>query len=153
MRTELTVMVDIDINKKIYPDITPENVLDNIVIQNSGVIDGFELTTDINGLDNRKDYFLTLANITNKKVIKDKKTEPKVVKLDIVENSSKNLEHKILKTYYLLSPNEEKLSRLKFSVGFSHILDGVPIKGIADIHWFIKKNFQTINFERTEIEW
>ncbi len=71
MKIELTVIADVFIDENSFPNIAPKNVLDGVIIQNSDIIDGFEITTNIPNLDNTKDYFFTSARIAKKKIIKD----------------------------------------------------------------------------------
>lgn len=69
MKIELKIIADIDIDKDEYPDITPEKVLDGVRVYESDVIDGFEITTSIRGLDNTQDFFLKNAVIEEKQLV------------------------------------------------------------------------------------
>lgn len=69
MKCEIVLSVEINIDKKEYPNVSEKDVLDNLIIQDSDVIDGFELTTEIRGYDNANDYFLKNARIVSKKQI------------------------------------------------------------------------------------
>lgn len=72
MKIELTVTADVSIDNSLYPDITPERILEAVVVRDSDLVDGFEITTDIDSLDNTKNFFLTSAKIAKKRLIKDK---------------------------------------------------------------------------------
>lgn len=72
MKIELTVIADVFIDENSYPNIAPKNVLDGVTIQNSDIIDGFEITTNIPNHDNTKDFFFTSAKITKRRIINDK---------------------------------------------------------------------------------
>ena len=71
MKIEFKITADVEIDQKKYPNITPEMILDGIRIYESDVIDGFEVTTSINGLDNTSDFFLKNAAIEEKHLILD----------------------------------------------------------------------------------
>ena len=71
MKFELTIVADVFIDENSYPTIAPNDVLKGVIIQNSDIIDGFEITTSIPNLDNTKDFFFTSAKIMKKKLIKD----------------------------------------------------------------------------------
>lgn len=49
--------------------ITPEDVLQAIILQNSDIIDGFELTTTLPGFDCAFDYFLCNGKIISKEFV------------------------------------------------------------------------------------
>lgn len=69
MKIELKIIADIDIDQEEYPDITPEIVLDGVRVYESDVVDGFEITTSIRGLDNTNDFFLKNAVLEDKQLI------------------------------------------------------------------------------------
>lgn len=69
MKCEIVISVEICIDKKEYPNVSEKDVLDNLIIQDSDIIDGFELTTEIRDYDNAKDYFLKNARIISKRKI------------------------------------------------------------------------------------
>lgn len=69
MKIELKIIADIDIDQDEYPDITPEEVLNGVRVYESDVVDGFEITTSINGLDNTQDFFLKNAVLEEKQLI------------------------------------------------------------------------------------
>lgn len=71
LKIELTITADVFIDKNSYPNIAPNDVLNGVIIQNSDIIDGFELTTSIPNTDNTKDFFFTSAKITKRKLIKE----------------------------------------------------------------------------------
>ena len=74
MKIEFKITADVEIDKRKYPDITPETVLDGIRIYESDVIDGFEVTTSINGLDNTNDFFLKNAVLEEKQLIAEQES-------------------------------------------------------------------------------
>lgn len=69
MKIELNIIIDAFIDKEEYPHISPEKLVDSIIIRNSDVFDGFEITTKIDGLDETKDFFLNSAKIKTKKLV------------------------------------------------------------------------------------
>lgn len=69
MQIEITIAADIVIDENKHPNITPDDLLKGVVIRNSDVVDGFELTTNIDGFDNTVDFFLQKAKITKKSLI------------------------------------------------------------------------------------
>lgn len=69
MKIELKIIADIDIDQDEYPNITPETVLDSVRVYESDVVDGFEITTSIKGLDNTSDFFLKNAVLEEKQLI------------------------------------------------------------------------------------
>ena len=58
MQIEITIAADIVIDENKHPNITPDDLLKGVVIRNSDVVDGFELTTNIDGFDNTVDFLL-----------------------------------------------------------------------------------------------
>lgn len=71
MKIELKIIADIDIDQDEYPDMTPEKVLDGVRVYESDVVDGFEITTSIKGLDNTQDFFLKNAVLEEKQLIEE----------------------------------------------------------------------------------
>lgn len=69
MKIRLTVEMDVDIDTEEYPDMTEEEVRRAVVIQDSDVIDGFEITTNHPDYDNTNDFFLSNAVIVKKELI------------------------------------------------------------------------------------
>lgn len=69
MKYEIVLSIEIDIDKNEYPDVTDKDVVEGLIIQDSDIVDGFELTTAVRGYDNTKDYFLKNAKIINKNII------------------------------------------------------------------------------------
>lgn len=74
MKIEFKITADIEIDQEEYPDITPEKILESIRIYESDVIDGFEVTTSINGLDNTSDFFLKNAVLEEKQLIAEQES-------------------------------------------------------------------------------
>ena len=69
MKIKLKIIADLDIDQDEYPNITPETVLDGVRAYESDVVDGFEITTSIKGLDNTQDFFLKNAVLEEKQLI------------------------------------------------------------------------------------
>lgn len=69
MKIKLKIIADLDIDQDEYPNITPETVLDGVRVYESDVVDGFEITTSIKGLDNTQDFFLKNAVLEEKQLI------------------------------------------------------------------------------------
>lgn len=74
MKIEFKITADVEIDQEEYPDITPEKILESIRIYESDVIDGFEVTTSINGLDNTSDFFLKNAVLEEKQLIAEQES-------------------------------------------------------------------------------
>lgn len=68
-KIRITIEMDVDIDTEEYPDITEEEVRKAVVIQNSDVIDGFEITTNHPRYDNTCDFFLSNGVIVKKELI------------------------------------------------------------------------------------
>ncbi len=69
MKIRLTLEMDVDIDAEEYPDMTEEEVRKAVVIQDSEVIDGFEITTRHPHYDNTNDFFLSNGVIVKKELI------------------------------------------------------------------------------------
>ena len=69
MKIKLKIIADLNIDQDEYPNITPETVLDGVRVYESDVVDGFEITTSIKGLDNTQDFFLKNAVLEEKQLI------------------------------------------------------------------------------------
>lgn len=69
MKIRLTVEMDVDIDTEEYPDMTEEEVRKAVVIQDSDVVDGFEITTSHPHYDNTNDFFLSNGVIVKKELI------------------------------------------------------------------------------------
>ena len=67
--------MDVDIDKDKYPQLTEEDIEKAIVIQNSDVLDGFEITTNHPRLDNTCDFFLWNGAIIKKEFVETKLSE------------------------------------------------------------------------------
>lgn len=78
---------------------------------------------------------------------------PKIVRLEIIDNQPEEMDDRILLSYYLLNPKDEKLRLLKDAVEKLSVLNCTSIEGLWQVEDFIKENFQIINIERTEINW
>lgn len=63
---QLVISAEIEYDDDDYVGIEPSDVLSHITIQESDVIDGFEITTNIDGLDNTTDFFLQNAVIKSR---------------------------------------------------------------------------------------
>ncbi len=69
MKVQLTLEMDIEIDKEEYPDLDEEQILKSITVYDDDVIDGFGLTTHMNGYDNTQDFFLSNAKIVSKQAL------------------------------------------------------------------------------------
>ncbi len=78
---------------------------------------------------------------------------PKIVRLEIIDNQPEEVEDSVLLSYFLLNPKRKKLQILKDAVEKLSVLNCTSIQGLWDIEDYIKRNFQIINIERTEIKW
>lgn len=76
MDQRVQIIIEADIDEESLAEksknnlpITPENVLQAIILQDSDRIDGFEVTTSLPGFDCAFDFFLCNGKITSKKLI------------------------------------------------------------------------------------
>lgn len=77
----------------------------------------------------------------------------KIVRLDIVLAKSGKSENKILKSYYLINPDKNKLYALRNGVGKRSETPNGCFEGLWEIESFVNRHFETLNIERTEIKW
>lgn len=77
----------------------------------------------------------------------------KIIRLDIVDAQPGKSENKILKSYYLINPDKNKLYALKNGVEKRLETPDGCFEGLWEIESFINRHFETLNIERTEIKW
>ena len=77
----------------------------------------------------------------------------KIVRLDIVLAKSGKSENKILKSYYLINPDENKLYALRNGVEKRLEAPNGCFEGLWEIESFVNRHFEILNIERTEIKW
>ena len=65
-KLRLTLEMDVEIDREEYPELTENEIEDGIFLRDSDDIDGFEITTDISGLDHTTDFFLRNGKISKK---------------------------------------------------------------------------------------
>lgn len=77
----------------------------------------------------------------------------KIIRLDIVDAQSGKSENKILKSYYLINPDKNKLYALRNGVEKRSETPNGCFEGLWEIESFVNRHFETLNIERTEIKW
>lgn len=80
-------------------------------------------------------------------------SDMKIIRLDIVDTQPEKPENKILETYYLINPDENKLSALRSGVERRLEMAKGSFEGLWEVENFINRHFETLNVERTEIKW
>lgn len=91
-KLRLTIEMDIDIDPDEYPDLTVKEVEKSIIIQDSDVIDGFEITTYHPDLDNTSDFFLKNGVIVQKELISESQTEEIDYKHEVIDSVDKEFQ-------------------------------------------------------------
>lgn len=77
----------------------------------------------------------------------------KIIRLDIVDAHPGKSKNKILKSYYLINPDENKLYALRNGVEKRSETPNGCFEGLWEIESFVNRHFETLNIERTEIKW
>lgn len=69
MKAKIMVILEMDVeyDRKEYPEVTPEKIANGLFIEDDDVVDGFDISTLVDGCDNTKDFFLKNAKIVSKK--------------------------------------------------------------------------------------
>lgn len=68
-KLRLTIEADIDIDSDEYPELTEEKIRKSVVIRESDITDGFEITTALPEYDNTVNFFLWNGVIVKKELI------------------------------------------------------------------------------------
>ena len=74
----------------------------------------------------------------------------KIVRLDIVDDGL-DYSNRVMATFYLVNPDENKLMRLKDMVENRFIK--WELEEFAEIYDYVKANFETVEIETKEIKW
>ena len=89
---------------------------------------------------------------------KNEKVNLNIVRVDVVDNDVSFTNERILETFYLIDPDEQKLSFLKNKIEtrFDESFDNKE-EQIEDwwafIYDFVRNNFKVLDIETKEIEW
>lgn len=89
---------------------------------------------------------------------KNEKVNLNIVRVDVVDNDVSFTNERILETFYLINPDEQKLSFLKNKIEtrFDESFDNKE-EQIEDwwafIYDFVRNNFKVLEVETKEIEW
>ena len=89
---------------------------------------------------------------------KNEKVNLNIVRVDVVDNDVSFTNERILETFYLIDPDEQKLSFLKNKIEtrFDESFDNKE-EQIEDwwafIYDFVRNNFKVLEVETKEIEW
>ena len=89
---------------------------------------------------------------------KNEKINLNIVRVDVVDNDVSFTNERILETFYLIDPDEQKLSFLKNKIEtrFDESFDNKE-EQIEDwwafIYDFVRNNFKVLDIETKEIEW
>lgn len=89
---------------------------------------------------------------------KNEKINLNIVRVDVVDNDVSFTNERILETFYLIDPDEQKLSFLKNKIEtrFDESFDNKE-EQIEDwwafIYDFVRNNFKVLEVETKEIEW
>lgn len=69
MKKKIRLMIEVEVGNYKKHGLDEDDVLNGLVLENSNIIDGFELTTDIDELDRTVDYIINDAKIIKKEFI------------------------------------------------------------------------------------
>ena len=89
---------------------------------------------------------------------KNEKVNLNIVRVDVVDNDVSFTNERILETFYLIDPDEQKLSFLKNKIEtrFDESFDNKEEQledWWAFIYDFVRNNFKVLEVETKEIEW
>ncbi|MBQ2388740.1 MAG: hypothetical protein II305_01675 [Clostridia bacterium] len=89
---------------------------------------------------------------------KNEKVNLNIVRVDVVDNDVSFTNERILETFYLINPDEQKLSFLKNKIEtrFDESFDNKEEQledWWAFIYDFVRNNFKVLEVETKEIEW
>ena len=90
--------------------------------------------------------------------LKMEKTMPKIVRLDVVDDQPETESERILETFYLVNPDEDKITLLqkKMKGRFDEndeLYDEEFDDNFSAIYTFIEENFSSIDINSMEVEW
>ena len=89
---------------------------------------------------------------------KNEKINLNIVRVDVVDDDVSFINERILETFYLINPDEQKLSFLKnkietrFDESFDNREEQIE-DWWAFIYDFVRNNFKVLEVETKEIEW
>lgn len=71
MKAKLVVMIEVDVEyeEKEYPSVTPEMVANGLFVEDDDVVDGFDVSTLVEGCNNMTDFFMSGARIVGRSVV------------------------------------------------------------------------------------
>ena len=102
-KIRLTIEMDIAVDE--YPNLTADEVAKSIILQDSDMIDGFEITTNHPDLENNSDFVLSNGAIVRKELVPEVQSEEIDYKHEVIE--SVNREFKAYEAELLSRTPEE----------------------------------------------
>lgn len=71
MKAKLMIMLEVDVeyDRAEYPNVTPELIAKGLFVEDDDVVDGFDISTLVDGCDNTQDFFLKNAKIVSRNVV------------------------------------------------------------------------------------
>lgn len=71
MKAKLMIMLEVDVeyDRAEYPEVTPELIAKGLFVEDDDVVDGFDISTLVDGCDNTTDFFLKNAKIVSRNVV------------------------------------------------------------------------------------
>ena len=102
-KIRLTIEMDIAVDE--YPNLTADEVAKSIILQDSDMIDGFEITTNHPDLENNSDFVLSNGAIVRKELVPEVQSEEIDYKHEFIE--SVNREFKAYEAELLSRTPEE----------------------------------------------
>lgn len=71
MKAKLMIMLEVDVeyDRAEYPEVTPELIAKGLFVEDDDVVDGFDISTLVDGCDNTQDFFLKNAKIVGRNVV------------------------------------------------------------------------------------
>ena len=104
-RKKLRLTIEMDIDTDEYPNLTADEVAKSIILQDSDVVDGFEITTNHPDLENTSDFVLSNGVIAQKELISEEQSEEIDYKHEVIDSVDK--EYKAYETELLRGTPEE----------------------------------------------
>jgi hypothetical protein len=91
-RKKIRLTIEMYIDTDEYPNLTAKEVEQSIILQDSDVIDGFEITTCHPDLDNTSDFVLKNGVIVEKELISEVQSEEIDYKQEVIDSVDDDFE-------------------------------------------------------------
>ena len=85
-RKKLRLTIEMDIDTDEYTNLTADEVAKSIILQDSDVVDGFEITTNHPDLENTSDFVLSNGVIVQKELISETQSEDIDYKHEVIDS-------------------------------------------------------------------